>query len=484
MSVHRAIRVTGLASIVNLLLNVVSAVLVARWLTPGDIGIFSVAVSLTAFTHILREFGVGQYFLQLKDLTREHLRAGFTAMLITSWSLALLMAVAAAPVAAFYRQPGIGQVFWVLAANFMILPFGSHVLSQLKRDLQFDKLAWVSIINGVVQTAVTLVLAWRGHSYMSMAWGSLAGNLANVAALWFLRPDVAWLRPTHRHLRTIFGFGTTSSSASLLGQLGNSAPDLILGKTQSVVEVAQFSRANGLLGMLVARIDLILVQVFTPVFAHRLRDGHVAAPLLAQAIQLHSGVALPMIAALAVISGPLTLLMFGPQWQTAAQLAPWITGYAALLAPLTFAPHALVAGGHVRAMLSASLWSNGSLVLVLLSSAWLDLMQMTLLLLVARLVHGAAWLVELRRCYGFGPALLFKAVAPSLRLTVFVLLPMLAVLPFTLGLSLFTQVALHSALASVAFVVALRWSAHPLKAELPRLVPPLRHLLEPRTPRP
>lgn len=481
-SVHTAIRVTSLASVVNLLLNLLSTVIVARLLTPADIGVFSIAVSLTAFAHILREFGIGQFLVQLKDLTRDHLRAGFTALLMIAWTLAAVMALAAIPVAAFYSQPGVRDVFWVLALNFMVLPFGSHVMIMLKRDLQFDKLAWVAIFNGVVQTGVTLLLAWQGFSYMSMAWGTLAGNVFNVLAFWFLRPEIAWLRPTRQYLQPMFSFGTTLSSASMLGQLGSSAPDLILGKTQSVAEVAQFSRAGGLLNMVVARIDAILIQVFAAVFAKHIREGQDALPLLTRAIRLHSGVALPMIAALAVISQPLTLFMFGEQWHEAATLAPVLTAYAALVAPLTLAPYALVSAGHVGASLRANLWLNGVLIGVLLSSIWLSLMQMTMLLIVARMTYAMAWIHQLRQHFGFGSRLLLIAILPSLRLTAWVLIPMLLMLPLGQHLPPVVYIGLQALLALIAFMLGVRFGHHPLQTELPKLLPPLRHLVLPRNP--
>lgn len=477
MSVHRALRVTTMASAINLMLAVLSAVLLARWLTPAEIGVFSVAVSVTAFTHILREFGVPQYFLQLKELTRDHLRAGFTAMLLMSWSLAALLVLIAAPISAFYREPSIAEVFYVLALSFVILPFGSHVLSQLKRDLAFEKVAWLGIANTAVQTTVTLALAWHGHSSVSMAWGTFAGNVANVLLLWAFRPDVAWLRPTTQHLRSLFGFGGTVGSASLLAQLGTAAPDLVLGRTQSVVEVAQFSRAGGLLNMLVARIDTILLQVFAPVFAQRLREGQAAAPLLAHTIRVHTGLVMPLTCGLAVIGGPLTLLVFGPQWQVASQLAPLLLLYAAVVAPVTFASSALAAGGHVQAMLRANLWSNGSLILVLLSSAWLSLTEMVLLLLLAKFAHAAAWQVELRRHFGFDWRGTLAASLPSAWLCLWVMIPMLLVQLFARDLPQVGYLAIQCLVGSAAFVLALRRSQHPLRAELLRLAPPLKWLL-------
>lgn len=70
MSVRRALRFTTLATVLNFFLSFISVIVVSRLLKPEEIGVFSVAVSLVAYTLILRDFGVGQYFVQLKELTR------------------------------------------------------------------------------------------------------------------------------------------------------------------------------------------------------------------------------------------------------------------------------------------------------------------------------------------------------------------------------------------------------------------------------
>ena len=50
-----------------LVINFVSTIILARILTPSDIGIFSVAIFFVALSHILRDFGVGQYLIQEKN---------------------------------------------------------------------------------------------------------------------------------------------------------------------------------------------------------------------------------------------------------------------------------------------------------------------------------------------------------------------------------------------------------------------------------
>ena len=114
MSVRRSLGITGLAEIATFLFSLLSAIVVSRLLRPDEIGVFSVAVSVIGFAHILREFGVGQYLVQLREITREHLRAAFTVMLIISWSMAALLFILKDPLATFYAHEGIAQVLALL----------------------------------------------------------------------------------------------------------------------------------------------------------------------------------------------------------------------------------------------------------------------------------------------------------------------------------------------------------------------------------
>lgn len=481
MRLHAALRATTLSAAVGFFVSFAAAIFIARLLTPAEIGIHSIAVSLIAFTHILREFGLGHYFLQLKVLERSHLRAGFTAMLLTSWPIAGLLLIAASPVGGFYGHVGVGEVFRVLAVSFLVLPLGSHILSHLKRELRFDLLAYVQMATAVFSATASVLFAWHGYSYLSMALGTVAGNVFTISLLSALRPGIALLLPTTRHLGEIFRFGGVASTASLANQVGASAPDLIFGKTLSSEAVAHFSRASSLLNMLVAKVDEIVVQVFTPTFADRLRDGAETREILSRAVRMHSGVIMPLLATLAVVGEPLTLAIFGPQWHLAASLAPWVIGYAIISVPVTLAPYALLAGGHVRAALRGSVTVNAVLLAVLLLSLWLDLAQVVMFLILVRFAMLLVWIRQLEVAYGISHRILLAALAPSLRLLAAVsaatLACRLALVYLHPSPADIMTVGLVSTCALLSYVIGLRKLNHPLRDEFCSLIPALRPVL-------
>ena len=481
MSVRQAIRLTTLATIVSFVLSFISVIVVSRLLSPEDIGIFSVAVSVIAYTHILREFGVGQYFVQLKELSREHLRTGFTVMLMISWSIALGLFTLRTPLAEFYRHDGLASVFAALTVNFIILPFGSPILSMLKREMRFDRLAIVGIASSVVQVSVTIGTAMAGESYMSMAWGSIAGNITNVILLSAMRPDIALLMPTRKGLVKVLSFGSKSSAGALVGELGTSGPDLILGKTLGFAAVATYSRAASLNNMLLGKVNEIVRHVFLPAFAQGIRDGQSPANMYYDSMRLITGITVPLLSALAVLANPMILFFFGPQWNEAGALALFLCLYQVFRAPTEFAANALVAAGHAGTVLRCEAISQGAVLGILLLSIWLDLDTVVYLLPIASCIHFVTFGYALQGHYGLTHKKLLSSVLPSYKLIPGTIMGSVALEAIirtgAWQPSPLVHLAVSSSLAAVGYVVTLRLSGHPVREELIRLVPPLAKVL-------
>lgn len=68
--------------------NLVSNLLIARLLTPDQIGVYSVTLAVISIAQVLRDFGVASYLVQVKDLTEDHIRTalGVTLIIGVGWS--------------------------------------------------------------------------------------------------------------------------------------------------------------------------------------------------------------------------------------------------------------------------------------------------------------------------------------------------------------------------------------------------------------
>jgi len=397
MGTRRALGVSSLAQAISFGLNLLSVVVVARLLTPSEIGVFSVAISFQAIIHVFREFGVTQYLVQASSVNEENYRAAFSLTLLFSWAIACIMLLCAQPLAEFYRHDGVASVLYLLAVNFFLIPIGTPSLGMLKRELRFDSLAVIGIVSKTAATVVTITAASLGQSYLSMAWGAIAGHVANLAATAFFRPKGFFILPSFRGIKSILRFGSLASAATLVRELGSSAPDLILGRTLGFSAVAYYSRAAGLRDMLLGQFFAVVNGVHFPTFAKAIRSGADAAELYTRATTYLIAVTIPLLALLALLAEPLILFFFGDQWLVAAPLASALCLFGILMTPYALANPSLIAGGHVSSVLYVECIVQSVRIGVLLTSIWLTLDRVVLLLGIVAIIEASAYHYWLKR---------------------------------------------------------------------------------------
>jgi O-antigen/teichoic acid export membrane protein len=83
-NIRRSLFLSFAQNYTGMLITIPSIMILARFLTPAETGIFSVAMAVTNLTHVLRDFGVGGYLIQEREITREKIRAAFTIALSTA----------------------------------------------------------------------------------------------------------------------------------------------------------------------------------------------------------------------------------------------------------------------------------------------------------------------------------------------------------------------------------------------------------------
>jgi len=98
---------------------------IARLLTPQDIGIFSVTMVLLAYVATVRDMGSGGYLVQERELTPDRVKAVWAVQLGLGILLSVVVLLVSAPVAIFYDEPRMRNIMLVVALNYAINPFGS-----------------------------------------------------------------------------------------------------------------------------------------------------------------------------------------------------------------------------------------------------------------------------------------------------------------------------------------------------------------------
>lgn len=471
MSTRRALLFSFLDRYSALVLSIASSMIIARLLTPADIGVFSVTMVLVSFASTLRDLGAGQYLVQERDLTLERIRATWALMLTTGALMAVIVLSAAWPVSQFYREPRMLPIMVVVATSFLANPLGSMTYAWLMREMQFETLAVMRFCSSVAGASTSVVLAWHDFGPMSLALGNLAATVATATlGAWFRPLHFGW-RPGWTDIRRVLRFGGTTSSTSLMWDMANGAPELLLGRLQGMAAAGFFSRANGLT-MMFQRLVLDATQaVALPLFARAGRDGaNISEPFL-RATSYVTALGWAFLLGLALMAPAAVHLLYGDQWDASIEVVRALALGLCISLPAAMCQQALMALGRVTVILRVSLVLVPLQIACIAAGAQHSALAAAIGFAAAQTVSVTVWLLSARQAMRFTWRNLRTTLVRSAALSTAVTAVPLACVLLTQHFAVHDLVQLVSVLfisALVLLLIAPRIN-HPLAEEVDRL---------------
>ena len=333
----------------------VATLVLARLLSPAEIGIYSVGAGVIMIAHTLRDFGTSTYIIQESALTPERLRTAFSLTVGIAWLLALALFLAAPPLAAFYNEPGVTLVLRVLALNFVLIPFGSISGALLRRDMRFAALMYVTVASTVVHSTSAIIFAGLGFGFISLAWSAVLGTATTVIGNWIVERKAFLMWPSLSERHRVLAFSLRSSVSSIAAEAGHAAPDIVLGKTIGMEGTGLFSRALGYVQIFERLLQDGLRGVMLPYLSEQFRSGGDVRAKLREAAPNITSVSLLIIGLTGTLADSAIAVLFGPQWSAAVPAAQLLcVGMAVRCLSPTLAA-AMVATGGISSVMRVSL---------------------------------------------------------------------------------------------------------------------------------
>lgn len=470
-TVRKSIGYSSLNGWTGVAFQLVSTVVVARILTPEQTGVFAVAAVFASLASTFRDFGVGEYLIQERELTDDAIRAATTVNIAVSWAMAALLLLIAPWVAQFYRSDGVGNVMRVQAINFVLIPFGAVAMAWFRRELNFQPIFFANVIASTVSLVVVLSLATTGHGYMSLAWSSVAGVAVTVAASLYFRPKTFPRWPGLRGVREVVAFGKFVSGIYIFGQLGRGAPEMVIGRAHDMASVGMFSRANGMVEIFHSLVLRSIMPVCLPYFARSVRERGSPVRGLVTTMSYLTVVGWPFLAFMALTAYAVIRLMYGEQWLAAVSLSRLLCAAAAFELVYFPAKEAMLSVGRGKESNALQMLIQGFRLLGLLAAVPFGLNGAAWGLLIAAAFGLLASHLFLARTIGLGVAEIMRALRPSAGVTVLAMAPLCVLTVLVpIGVDNYLWVAGAGAvITAVCWLGSLRLLQHPLWPEIMQL---------------
>ncbi|AOY87509.1 polysaccharide biosynthesis protein [Marinobacter salinus] len=349
--VRKALLHSSLSQYGARLIGLATTMIVARLLTPEEIGVFAIASAIVTVLSEFKLLGAADYLIREKELSEQKIRQALGLTVLISWGLGITVAFSGVTVAGFYNVEAIETLFYILSINFFLAPFISIPIALVNREFNFRLVLLVNFAGSVASLVSTIVLIKMGFGYYALAWALAVKTLIELLVVLFSSESSLYWKPSFSNVKEIAIFGFYNSGSNLLKRGVKIIPDLVIGKMGTPAQVGLFSRGLGFVDFIAGTLFMGVSPVVLPYLSEVKREQGNILDAYTRAVLMLSAVIWPVLTVAAIASLPTIRIFFGPQWDAAAPVASFMALWLILRTTHNFSNNLLVAVDRERLML-------------------------------------------------------------------------------------------------------------------------------------
>ena len=292
------------------LLALIATVSRPSWMGACAVMAASAAVLLAIQT--FSELGLEPAVIAKPKLTDEDLRVAWTLSVIRGAVLTVGLWGLADVIAGSMRIPELGSFLRIHAAGVLVQSLHSPALFVLLKQLDLRRRVSFDLSRRLVESAVTIGLAWWWHS----AWALLGGQLVafcfgSLLSFWVAPCRISWSLD-RAALRSLWSYGRYQNLTAWFLFTVMSGGDFVVGRLQGVAGLGQYQLAMAIPTMIGIRAMSVISQISMPTYALMQKDRAGVLRALSLQMSLTGMVVVPT--AMAVAMGEQTANMIQPFW--------------------------------------------------------------------------------------------------------------------------------------------------------------------------
>lgn len=392
--------------------NIALMAVVARIVSPQDLGIFTLAVTVHAVIVSIAELGVASAIAR-SDLDVARIAPTVAAVSIASSLLmAAPMAIFANDIARALGSAEAGPAIRIMAIGVALIgPFAAPG-ALLQREFRQNVIFWASAISFLPGSATLLLLAFVGSGPEAFAWSRIVGQVIMGIIMTVAVGTPVWPGLQLDVLRPLLAFGLPLAGANLLSQVLLNADYLFIGRMMSVAELGVYFLAFSIAMWPTAVIGSILNGLVLPAISVVRRDGGDIAGAVAHGARAVALAAFPLAAFICAFSGPIVGTIYGSKWSAAAPVLSILAVYGALFVLGLLLANVIVATGRTGILFAVQVCALAALIPALplaINVGGIEGAGVAHILVVGA-VTTPVYVVALRRSTGLGLRALVTAV--------------------------------------------------------------------------
>jgi PST family polysaccharide transporter len=310
----------GVGNVARQILQLLSMVVMARFLSPEDFGVYAILMIFVSFMQIFASMGTAQVVVHLDNPSQRMLSSIFFFNIAVGLILFVVMFGAAWPIAYFFDNQNLVHLLQIIGLMFIITTVSLVQKALLEKTLYFKRVVTIETSALAIASTAGIVAAVNGLGIYSLIIHSLTNATLLSIGLWL---NSHW-RPSFvcrwDDIKQVLGYSFNLTGFSTINYFARHADTFLIGKFIGASPLGVYNIAYKIMLYPLENVSRVIVRVLFPAFSSvkhdnvRFKNGYL------KATSFIALVTFPLMAGLFAVAENFVALVFGDKWEGMATL--------------------------------------------------------------------------------------------------------------------------------------------------------------------
>ncbi|MDD5165868.1 MAG: lipopolysaccharide biosynthesis protein [Candidatus Omnitrophica bacterium] len=310
----RGISWNMLSQIIQQVIRFVVIIVLTRFLSPQDFGIFAMAIVFTEFIHPFRERGFQIALVQKDNIDEGYQSTAFWSICCLAVVLYAISYISAPFVGWFFHSPLLAQIIPVIALIFLMTPFGAIQWALLNRKLDFKLMAFIETVAVLGYGVAACILVSKGFGVWSLVLATLIREFIYSLMFWFSHSWRPLFKFSFKKFKELLRFGASCTGADILNYGINYFDNMMVGKFLGAAPLGFYNLAFNTITQPETKIIWQVVGVVLPVYSLIKDDQERIRRAYLKTIKMVMIIIVPIISILFIEASDFVLTFYGSKW--------------------------------------------------------------------------------------------------------------------------------------------------------------------------
>jgi len=303
-------------------IGLLNIIVLARVLSPDDFGVMAMSAVVVELLMMLGDTNVDIALIRDKHVPRAIYDSAWTVQALCGFAVAALVVLAAHPLVAYYDDPRVETVMYILALRPAILGLENVGVAEFRKSLDFAKEFRYGLWRRLSLSFIGLALALTLQNYLALA---IAAPLSAIIAVVFsftmstYRP-----RPQLSHARFVWGASRWLILQNVAQTALERTDEFVIGGVTASANVGTYYIAAQVAPMPTRELAWPVERALMPTYAKISTDPQALGASVLAVMGLMGTICFAAGLGIMSVAEDFVLTVFGAEWQAAVPFFRWL----------------------------------------------------------------------------------------------------------------------------------------------------------------